>query len=307
MPLYSVYGARLDSSIEFPELPIATRGPARWRFRVDPELPEMQAPVERGAERIYGDVHARLFAHRRGLRVCIDDTGDFDIAPNGSVVAAIRDGAFDDFVRNHLLGRVLAVALFEAGFLPMHASAVRTDDGVVAFLGPNGTGKSALATALARVGAEVTADDTLPLEASEPPRAWPGLPAVRLRDDVRHALHLDNEPGLPTHEGKTVRAPEKAAVAPAAPLPLAGLYLLAPSYERDSGAPVLRTPFSPALAAPALIAHIRAGALLGSPAVSEIFARISPIVRYVPVHQLSITRDLSRLEDAAREVLGWYA
>ena len=50
MPLYSVYGNRLESDVEFPELALADRGPTRWRFRIDPELPAMQSPEERGPE-----------------------------------------------------------------------------------------------------------------------------------------------------------------------------------------------------------------------------------------------------------------
>lgn len=305
MPLYSVYGNRLESDVEFPELALADRGPTRWRFRIDPELPAMQSPEERGAELIYGDVYARLFAHRRGLRVSIDDTGDYDISPNGSIVAAIKPGAWDDFVRNHLLGRVLAIAMFDAGWLPLHASAIETPEGVIAFLGPNSVGKSALAVALSALGATPVADDTLPVEATLPPRAWPGLPSVRVRDDVREALHLAAE-GLPTHEGKTALLQPQDRL-PRTPRPLAGIYLLAPNEDLSRKALVQRTPYSPALAAAAVLAHVRAAGMLGRGAVAPLLQRISPLVSVVPVHQLSITRDLSRLHEAAAHILDWYA
>ncbi len=306
MPLYSVYGNRLDTDVSFPELALADRGPARWRFRIDPELPPMHDAIERGSELIYGNVHARLFAHRRGLRVIIDDTGDFDIAPNGVIVAATKPEAWDDFVRNHLLGRVLAVAMFEAGWLPLHASAIETPEGVVAFLGPNSVGKSSLAVALTTLGATPVADDSLPIESGPPPRAWPGLPAVRVRDDVRAALHLPQD-GIATHEGKTALLPPPEHRPPRAPKPLAGIYLVAPNEDLGREAVVLRTPFPPVLAAPAILAHVRAAAMLGPTAVPTILQRISPIVGVVPVHQLSITRDLARLTDAARQILSWYA
>lgn len=266
----------------------------------------MRDPEERGSELIHGDVYARLFAHRRGLRVCVDDTGDFDIAPNGNIVATTRPDAWDDFVRNHLLGRVLAVAMFEAGWLPLHASAVDTPEGVIALLGPNSVGKSALAIALTNAGATPVADDTLPVESGTPPCAWPGLPNVRIREDVRAALDLPRN-GLDTHEGKTILAPAPNQHPSMSPRPLAGIYLLAPNENLAREAAAVRTPFSPVLAAPAILAHVRAGAMLGPGAVATMLQRVSPIVRMVPVHQLSVSRDLSRLGDAAREIMSWYA
>lgn len=305
MPLYSVYGTRLDSEIEFPELPLATRGPARWKFRVDESLPAMQDAVMRGAEVIYGDVQARLYSHRRGLRIVVDDTGEFDVAPNGNIVAATRPGAWDDFLRNHLLGRVLAIAMFEAGWLPLHAAAVETAEGIIAFLGPNGIGKSAMALALNLAGAPLVADDTLPLESGLPPRALPGLPTIRVREDVRDALAV-HEAGLPTHEGKVALLPTAGRRTRSVPGALAGIYLLVPGAGDPGAAAVARTPYSPALAAPAVLAHVRAGGLLGATAVGTMLQRISPIVNMVPVHQLSVTRDLSRLMYAARQILSWY-
>jgi hypothetical protein len=190
--------------------------------------------------------------------------------------------------------------------LPLHASAVDTPEGVIALLGPNSVGKSALAIALANAGATPVADDTLPLEAGTPPRAWPGLPNVRIREDVRAALDLPRD-GLDTHEGKTVLAAMPNQHASPSPRPLAGIYLLAPNENLEREAAVLRTPFAPVLAAPAIVAHIRAGAMLGPSAVASMLQRVSPIVSLVPVHQLSVSRDLSRLNDAAREILSWYA
>lgn len=304
MSRYRVCGSVLESAIPFPDLPAAdaAEGPARWRIEQTDALAEMVDASCLGAERLYDDVHARLYAHRDGWRIVVDDTGAFELGKDRVVLAQPREEAWEDFVRAHLLGRVLATLQYREGWLPLHGSAVAAAEGTIAFLGPKGVGKTSLAAALMRAGAPLVTDDTFPVEPSAPPQAWPGVRTLRLRDDARERLSIGEE-GERTREGKLA---VRIAAAGDAPRPLAALFLLAPSADTARAEAALRTPYSPVLAAAAVTAHVKCGAMLGSAAAGELLSRVARIVHHVPVHQLSITRDLARLPEAATTVLGWY-
>lgn len=305
MQSYSVYGMCLKSSVDLPELTTVTGVPARWKFSLVDELPAMREPHELGAERIYGDVHARLFAHRDGRRITVDDTGSFEIGRDGRITCERKPSAWDDFVRAHLLGRVLATALWDDGWLPLHASAVATREGVIAFLAPKGFGKSSLALALARAGAPVVTDDTLPIEPKIPPRAWPGVHSMRANSDALAALGVTSS-GEETREGKVALRSIDGCRMETSPLPLSAIFLLAPSDDVARSSVAVRTPFSPVLAALAVVPHVKIGAMLGAGATALMLERVATIANMVPVHQLSLVRDLARLPEAASVILGWY-
>jgi len=305
MPRYSVYGMCLESNVEFPELALDTGKPPRWKFAVVDSLQEMRDPKELGAERIYDEVHARLFQHRDGRRITVDDTGSFDIGRDGRISFEKKAGAWDDFVRAHLLGRVLATAMWDDGWLPLHASAVATREGVIAFLAPKGFGKSSLALALARAGAPLVTDDTLPIEPKMPARAWPGVHSVRANGDALAALGV-SAAGALTREGKvSLRAIEGCTMA-TSPAPLAAIFLLSPSDDPLRPDVLMRTSYSPTLAALSVVPHVKIGAMLGASAAALMLERVATVVNMVPVHQLSITRDLARLPEAATQLLEWY-
>jgi hypothetical protein len=77
--------------------------------------------------------------------------------------------------------------------VPLHASAIKTVDGCIAFVGPSGAGKSTLVAALSRRGHEVFSDDEcfLQMDANGDVQAWPGLSGIRLWEDSRTALRFD--------------------------------------------------------------------------------------------------------------------
>jgi hypothetical protein len=300
---YAVYGDVLASVLPFPELDEIPVAPPRWTVNVVSELPTMVDATELGAEPLYADVFARLFTHAGGHRIVVDDTGAFDISPDRCVVTcAPRDGAWPDFVRAHLTGRVFATMLYLDELLPLHSSAVETRDGVVAFLAPKGYGKSTLALALTKAGAHLVSDDTLPVEPAEG-RAWPGVHGLRVRDDSLAAVGVAR-PGLVTREGKLVVTALGTERAFARPAPLAAIYLLAP-VEPD-GVGVEREPVPNLVAAIGIVAHVKIGRMLGPTAAAPMLDRAAAIAGRVQVFRLYAPRDLAQLPDVAATILGWH-
>ncbi len=133
------------------------------------------------------------------------------------------EGAVQDF-----LGSGLALAGALRGRVVLHASAVATEGGAVAFVGNSGAGKSTVAGWLASRGAELAAEDLLVLEPAEGGFAvLPGSSALKL--DRGGALEGAGDEPVP-------RSPHKGwarAAAAAEAVPLRALFLL----ERDAEGP----------------------------------------------------------------------
>jgi len=300
---YSVYGERLASEVALPELDEVEPGTARWTVAASRMLPPMTDAVELGAEVIYGDVHARLFRHAEGHRILVEDTGTFDLSRDGARIAVLPlAGEWDDFVRAHLIGRVLATALYLEGLLPLHGSAVATRDGVVGFLAPKGFGKSSLALALAKTGAGLVSDDTLPVEV-ESARAWPGVHGLRVHDDALEAVGEAEGPHR-TREGKHLVTNVGHERILARPMALAALYLLVPISP--DGEDVDRVLAPRLQAAISIVAHVKVGGMLGRDAAPVMLERAARIAGRVPVFQLAMPRDLAALPAVARTILSWH-
>lgn len=303
---YSIYGSCLRTEESFPELRPARDAAPKWDFSTTPQLEPMQTAVELGADRIYGSVYARLYRHAGGHRIIVDDTGEFDLAVGGRRLRwQRRDDAWPDFVRAHLMGRVLATSLFLDGWLPLHGSGVAFRDGAIGFLAPKGYGKSSLALALTRNGARLVTDDTLPVELSAPPRAWPGVHSMRVHPEASESMGLGARSSL-TREGKVIIDDLPADQLQYAAAPLRALYLLYPVETRAADHLPERTRVSDSISVLSIIAHVKIARMLGSSAAPVLLDAAARIVGSVPVYSLTVPRDLSRLSAAAAHIAGWH-
>jgi hypothetical protein len=91
-------------------------------------------------------------------------------------------GAPELDVRSYLMGNLFAVLCHQRGLLPLHASAIATPQGAVAFLGASGAGKSSIAAFLARRGHRILADDICLIDPAAPRdrRVLPMAPWLKL-------------------------------------------------------------------------------------------------------------------------------
>jgi hypothetical protein len=103
-------------------------------------------------------------------------------------------------VRAYLLGNIFAALCHQRRLLPLHAGAVRTARGVVAFLGPSGSGKSSLVAFLARRGYPVVSDDICLIDPAAPVegRVLPVAPWLKLWRSTLDALGEQPDPHLRT-------------------------------------------------------------------------------------------------------------
>ena len=144
-------------------------------------------------------------------------TGDVEVFP---APAADPAALQDSFVRG-----VVPVVLIGRGYEALHASAIATPAGVVAFTAVSGTGKSSLALGLAARGYTQWADDTVVFDASGAQPLAIALPfPARVDEPVR--LALGSAAG---------RTPQVAAGTSA---PLARIYVIARDPSLDPNRPL---------------------------------------------------------------------
>jgi len=299
---YSACGSRLSSTIPLPELRECPPGPVRWAFRVVDELPEAEDAELLGEEHIYGEVHARLYRHAAGHRITIDDTGCYDLLPSGDICWLPNPEPWWDFGRNHLIGRVLATSLQLSGVTTLHASAVETASGVVAFLAPKHFGKSTLALTLFRAGCNFVTDDSLPVVTDGEVLALPGIHSLRVRlEDGAPSLE-----GTPGRDGKLSLPPFPVDQVLPEPAPLVAVYLLKPQRADASLPAVSRLRVPPIIASMRLVAYCKIAGMLGSGFAADLLTATTSIADRVPVYELRLVRDLERLPDVAEQLLGWH-
>jgi hypothetical protein len=309
MPTYAIFGGVLSSDIEFPDLRPARSETPTWTFRTALDRAPLAEPELLGEDVVDGDIRVRLWKSARGYRLDYDDTGTFDISPDGTeIVWCPRPQTQVDQARLDVIGRVLGTAMHVSGLLCLHGSAVAFDDRVVAFIAPKHHGKSTLAAALTRRGARLVTDDTLPVDPRPPVTVWPGVHSVRLFGDSAEWLRVVESRGdNPFYEKHTLSdlQEERLLVEPA---PLAAIYVLTPVLSPSPAQPAARrTRLTGVAAAMALIGHTKLGPLLGKSEADVVLGRTMDLAARVPVYTLEIVRDLDALHAVMAQLAEWHA
>ena len=218
---YSVFGLHIRSELPLPEL------------------------TEKQAENIgVPDVHIRIGDVRTVpeprhvgpiFQVGIDDyrlevrnTARYRVRNGVEIVVAPLAGSSARSVRLFLLGTVFGALCQQRRLLPLHASAIEVDGQCVAFAGPSGVGKSTLAAYFHDRGYNVMSDDicVVSLDIQGRPRAWPGIPRLKLWREAADALARDvtaleiDLEGMEKYHFPTDRGASQAS------LPLRRIYIL---------------------------------------------------------------------------------
>jgi hypothetical protein len=160
---------------------------------------------------------------------------EFRIDADGSRVACrALDGCDPLVLQNYLFGQALAFALVQQGLEPLHAAAVRVDDGAVGFLGDCTFGKSTLLASFLQAGHRALTDDLLMLVNREGgPVALPGSGRIKLQPDSARTFLDEAAQGEPLNGGTLKRSfSVDAAQLQRTELPLTHLFVLPTPDER---------------------------------------------------------------------------
>ncbi len=182
---FHIYDYVLQTNIAFPELHRAQTGRAAVTLRLDSRRPRQ--PVEPSRWRPYwtlpGGRPWLLAAETSDAHLLrFPRIVDFVIRRDRlDVVSYARPKTPRDTLRHLWLDQVLPLAMSAVGRIVLHASAVSTLEGAVAFLGKAGVGKSTVAAGVSRDVGRLLADDALLIERRGTDLvAVPSYPGVRL-------------------------------------------------------------------------------------------------------------------------------
>ena len=188
---YRICDLVLASNTALPELAPAKAFGAECRFEL---LPPGNAPAGDaewfhqwaiggdGEEEESREVWLRFARTGDGYLLRFPLCGDFLVSADAArIECRPLPGTPGVTVRHLLLDQVMPLVLSRRERIVLHASAVVTGQGAVAFAGKTGQGKSTLAASLARAGCSLVSDDCLVLRMEDGGwTALPSYPGVRL-------------------------------------------------------------------------------------------------------------------------------
>jgi hypothetical protein len=174
--VYVFGGITLVSEIPLPELPLVQHHsdkPHPVHIRLGNVPNRLPQAVE---------IDPDCFATSTYYWLRIRGIGCYLVTNGEEIVVCPETGARPLDVRAYLLGTLFVALCQQRQLLPLHASAVSTGRGVVAFLARSGQGKSSLAAYLAQRGFSVLADDVCLIDSASggPAMVIPTAPWLKL-------------------------------------------------------------------------------------------------------------------------------
>jgi hypothetical protein len=166
---YTIYGMYILSELPLPSPALcqSQHGPPDWIIRRAAQTTTKHVPSSAlMAESIHPDGTVADRFYRDGDLAWLWDrrAGIIQLEPLRGLVTVFPHPEVDeDDLSLVLLGPAFSFMLHLTGYPNLHASAVLTQHGACAFIGPSTQGKTTLAAAMLRRGASLLSDDILPL------------------------------------------------------------------------------------------------------------------------------------------------
>ncbi len=189
--MYRLGGMTLVSEIALPELP-AVPHEHSTQHRVSIRLGAVADRLPNAVE-----LDPYCFATSAQYLLCIQGIARYLVSNGEQIVVDPDANALLLDVRAYLLGSIFVVLCQQRGLLPLHASAVGGESGVVAFVARSGQGKSTMAAQLSQRGFRVLADDVCLIDTTKdaalviPTAPWLKLWRNSLENLGRQAEGLD--------------------------------------------------------------------------------------------------------------------
>ena len=209
-----------------------------------------------------------------------------------TVTAIPKPDVEEDLVRDNYYRAALPLALQYFGVEVLHASAVQTRIGVVAFCAVSETGKSTTVAALARRGYPAWADDAVPIEVAAGSR---GVHALGVPFRLRVAAEAQNAGG-----GYRWSSWPQAGGLELRPKPLAALCVM----RRVNSTPFLTEVrrLTSVEAVTALLPHAYCFTLAESGRKRDMMGRYIEVAARVPTYAVSIRSGLEKLPAALDQI-----
>jgi hypothetical protein len=276
---YRLFGLHFASELEIAGLEPAKVGPVA---RSDVTIRSGAVSPETETTEFLG---MAVCATPAGLYIEVPEVARFRISDGAEIIVDLvsTDAAS---ARDHLLGTAMGAMLHQRGYLPLHANLLAWNGRAYAFAGASGAGKSTLAARLQAQGYGFLSDDICAVDWDEAgrPRAWPGIPRLKLWRDALAELSMDDTALRPL----AWTADKFEAPVPYSdngnPLPLAAIYDL---REEADDAPRGVHPLAGVDAVNTLVAHTYRRRLTDFEGKSaDYLRRVLNVVGAVPIFSL---------------------
>jgi len=307
---YSAFGLILSSNVRLPGLPRITGESADCVLALR-RGPLGDRAIGRGhtLRQPNGTVSLTIDRGRSGYLVKFPGLAVYLISPDGRHVSCSpRGNARPQTVAHLFLTHVLPMALSVRGRLVLHASAVATAHGAIAFLGAAGQGKSTLGASFVRRAFPLIADDGLLID--DDGRSLvvvPSYPEIRLWPDVLSVLdHRRMRLDDVEHRAgkKRLRVDGQSWPFSREPVPVRRIYVIDRTEPSVGAGPISIIPARPRDAFIELVKHTYRLDLDDRARLRQEFASIGRIAaRAGLVYRLSFPRDLSRLPEVQAAIL----
>ena len=293
---YEVHGLRVASELPL-DAPRTTGGPD-LSFRTLPD--DAARPAAPIGARLLCEVAApgvgfRAVETTESILLSFDRGYSFEISADGRRITAHAGKADPTLVPTFLTGTVLAFTLALRGVVVLHASAVVTETGTLAFAGASASGKTTMAAALCSEGARLVSDDALRVERDgDVVACHSGTTTLRLRRPLAVLA------GAFPPESRTTTPDDRIGIAPDfAPgkRPLAAIVVLEPAAELQ----VERLPPRDALVA--LLSHPRWFGWKATAPLRASFEQLADIVGAVEVYRARAPVDRGSTSELARPIV----
>ena len=180
---YILCGWHVRSEIAFTGVPTSMHAGENADILI--QIPPEDSPIAKNASEFINHSLERSL-------IRIHSVADFEITVGQQIRVWPRAEARQRDIEIFLFGPAWATLCHQRGMLPLHASAIATRQGITAFAGHSGAGKSTTAALLNSLGYELLADDILPISFNRNsiPGAWPYLRRLKLHRGLINQLAL---------------------------------------------------------------------------------------------------------------------
>ena len=209
-------------------------------------------------------------------------------------------------IRHLLLDQVMPLLLSWLGRLVLHASAVSTPEGAIAFVGKTGSGKSTLASSFSEDRAAVLSDDCLLLQEEHGGlTAIPSYPGVRLWPEVADAMFEEGKPlAEVAHYTEKRRVNGNAGIEFCTlPAALRRVFFLAPLGEADQAAEIRIEPLSSRDAVIELVKYTYLIDVTDRQRLQQDFERLTRVAIQPLFYRLVFPHDFSLLPKVRQMIL----
>jgi hypothetical protein len=194
--LYQLYGLVIDIDDALSEVPSVADIQVDIQVRCDTLLKRFLKPSDWFMHWNFpkGEPWLSFAKLSNGYLLRFHQLADFFVNGEGSQITYIPEhGIPGETVHHLLLDQVIPLVINLKGGQALHVSAVLMPQGVVAFAGPTGSGKSTLSGGLFNIGYPLICDDCLALLVKDDEIfAMPAYPGLRLWEDALVYLFGDN-------------------------------------------------------------------------------------------------------------------